>query len=73
MVRKLTLKECYRLMGFPDNLKLIGAQSKLYNRVGNSIVVPMVEAIAEQIKEQLFNEKYLSQYKPKLKQLNIFD
>lgn len=72
-VRKLTLKECYRLMGFPDNLKLIGTQSKLYNRVGNSIVVPMVEAIAKQIKRQLFSEKYLLQYKPKPKQLDIFD
>lgn len=65
IVRKLTLKECYRLMGFPDNLKLIGVQSKLYNRIGNSIVVPMVEAIAKQVKEQLFNERYLFQYKPK--------
>lgn len=73
MVRKLTLKECYRLMGFSDNFKLIGTQSKLYNRVGNSIVIPMVEAIAKQVKDQLFNEKYLLKYKPKLKQLNMFD
>lgn len=72
-VRKLTLKECYRLMGFPDNLKLIGTQSKLYNRVGNSIVVPMVEAIAKQVKEQLFNENFLLQYQSKPKQLNLFN
>ncbi len=72
-VRKLTLKECYRLMGFSDNLKLIGTQSKLYNRVGNSIVVPMVEAIAKQVNEQLFNEKHLLQYKPQPKQLNMYD
>lgn len=72
-VRKLTLKECYRLMGFPNDLKLIGTQSKLYNRIGNSIVVPMVEAIAKQVKNQLFDEKYLLQYQPKPKQLNMFD
>ena len=72
-VRKLTLKECYRLMGFPDDFKLIGTQSKLYNRVGNSIVVPMVEEIAKQVREQFFNIEYLSQYKPKPKQLDIFD
>ncbi len=72
-VRKLTLKECYRLMGFPDGFNLIGTQSKLYNRIGNSIVVPMVEEIAKQIKEQFFNIEYISQYKPKPKQLDIFD
>jgi len=69
-VRKLTLKECYRLMGFPDDFKMIGIQSKLYNRVGNSIVVPMVEEIAKQVKYQLFDPNYLLQYKPK--QMNLF-
>ena len=53
-VRKLTIRECYRLMGFPDNFKLVGSKGKLYNRVGNSIVVPMVEEIAKQVKEQFF-------------------
>ncbi len=70
-VRKLTLKECYRLMGFLDNFKMVGTQSKLYNRVGNSIVVPMVEEIAKQVKHQLFNSDYFSQCKPK--QMNLFD
>ncbi len=72
-VRKLTLNECFRLMGFPDNFKKIGAKSKLYNRIGNSIVVPMVAEIAKQIKHQLFNQEYLHHYKPKPKQLELFD
>ena len=72
-VRKLTLKECYRLMGFPDDFKMIGSKGKLYNRVGNSIVVPMVNAIAKQVKEQLLNTDYISQYKPKAKQMNLFE
>jgi len=55
-VRKLTLKECYRLMGFKDDFKLIGAKSKLYNRVGNSIVIPMVEEIALQVKKQILTK-----------------
>ncbi|MDM8567319.1 DNA cytosine methyltransferase [Candidatus Halobeggiatoa sp. HSG11] len=70
-VRKLTLKECYRLMGFPDKFKKIGTNAKQYNRVGNSIVVPMVEEIAKQIKCQFFNQKYELNYQPK--QLNLFD
>lgn len=50
-VRKLSLKECYRLMGFPDSFKLVGSKSKLYNRVGNSIVIPMVFEIAKELKK----------------------
>jgi len=42
-VRKLTLKECFRLMGFKDNFKLIGSKSNIYNRIGNSVVVPMID------------------------------
>lgn len=72
-VRKLTLKECYRLMGFSDDFKLIGPQSKLYNRIGNSIVVPMVKEIAKQVKYQLFNPKYKSQYIPEPKQMSLFN
>ncbi len=71
-VRKLTLKECYRLMGFPDDFKLIGTKTKLYNRVGNSIVVPMVKAIANEIENQIFSEEYIKDYKPKSKQLDLF-
>jgi len=56
-VRKLTLKECYRLMGFKDNFKLLGSKAKLYNRIGNSIVIPMVEEIAKQVKKQILNNR----------------
>jgi DNA (cytosine-5)-methyltransferase 1 len=72
-VRKLTLKECYRLMGFPDNFKLIGSKGKLYNRVGNSIVIPMVEEIAKQVKEQLFNTDYSFKYPLKPRQMSLLD
>ena len=72
-VRKLTLVECYRLMGFPDNFKKVGTISKQYNRVGNSIVVPMVEKIAIEVKNQLFNKDYKLKDKPKPQQMNLFD
>ncbi len=72
-VRKLTIKECYRLMGFPDNFKKVGASAKLYNRMGNAIVVPMVEEIAEQVKQQLFNADYLLQYKQRPREVDLFD
>lgn len=51
-VRKITINECFKLMGFPENFKLVGTKGNLYNRIGNSIVVSMVEEIARNIKLQ---------------------
>ena len=54
-VRKLTLDECFRFMGFPCNFKKIGLKSKLYERIGNSVCVNMIRAIAIQLYNQIFN------------------
>jgi DNA (cytosine-5)-methyltransferase 1 len=43
-------------MGFPTSFKLIGPKANLYNRIGNSIVVPMVEEIARNIKLQFLEQ-----------------
>ncbi len=68
-VRKLTLKECFRLMGFKDEFKIIGAKSKLYNRIGNSVVVPMIEEIAKEVKKQILDNKKEKIFIPK----SLFD
>ncbi len=52
-VRKLTIRECYRLQGFPDNFVLNKKLSSSYNQIGNSVAIPMIEAVFTQIKEQL--------------------
>jgi len=52
-VRKLTIQECYRIMGFPDNFKFIYIKGELYRQIGNSVAIPMIQAVSEQIKEQL--------------------
>lgn len=57
-VRKLTIQECYRIMGFPAHFKLINNRGELYKQIGNSVAVPMIKAIGEQIKEQLLNGTY---------------
>ena len=73
-VRKLTLKECYRLMGFKDDFKLLGSKAKLYNRIGNSIVIPMVEEIAKQVKEQILNTtNKVAKCKKPIFQMSLFD
>ncbi|TAF93923.1 MAG: DNA (cytosine-5-)-methyltransferase, partial [Oscillatoriales cyanobacterium] len=49
LVRKLTLKECYRLMGFPEDFKSYPSAGESYKQIGNSVCVPVVEAIAKEI------------------------
>lgn len=48
-IRKLTPRECWRLMGFTDEdfdkAKEVNSDSQLYKQAGNSIVVEVLEAI----------------------------
>jgi DNA (cytosine-5)-methyltransferase 1 len=49
-IRKLTPRECARIQGFPDDFKLPDlADSALYKQFGNSVSVPVVEAVAKQM------------------------
>lgn len=49
-IRKMTPREWARLQGFPDNYKLALADVHLYKQFGNSVTVPVITAIAKQIK-----------------------
>ena len=42
-----------RLQGFPDDFKFVLADASLYKQFGNSVTVPVIEAIARKIKEVL--------------------
>lgn len=55
-VRKLTLNECWRIMGFTDDYKKISAVGEQYKQLGNSVCVPMISAVAAEIKNQFFKE-----------------
>lgn len=50
-IRKLTPRECARFQGFNDNFKLPSdlPKSALYKQFGNSVTVPVIERIAQQI------------------------
>lgn len=52
-IRKLTPREWARLQGFPDDYKLQVADTHLYKQFGNSVTVPVIEAIAKEIKKYL--------------------
>lgn len=51
-VRKLTINECYKIMGFNDNFIKSEKISEQYKQIGNSIAVNLVQEIAKSIKEQ---------------------
>ena len=48
-IRKLTPRECARVMGFPDSYKIPVTDSQAYKQFGNSVAVPVIQAIAEKI------------------------
>jgi DNA (cytosine-5)-methyltransferase 1 len=44
--RRLTPRECARLMGFPDSLRIPVSDTRAYKQFGNSVVVPVMHAVA---------------------------
>lgn len=56
-IRKMTPREWARLQGFPDSYNLILSDTHLYKQFGNSVTVPVIEAIAREIKKVLENER----------------
>ncbi|MFH1683618.1 MAG: DNA (cytosine-5-)-methyltransferase [Candidatus Margulisiibacteriota bacterium] len=47
--RRLTPRECARLMGFPDDFKIVVSDTRAYKQFGNAVVVPVVESIAREM------------------------
>ena len=52
-VRKLTINECFKIMGFPEDYKLKSSISELYKQVGNSVCIPKIVALGKEIIQQL--------------------
>ena len=45
--RRLTPRECARLMGFDDEFKIPVSDTQAYKQFGNSVVVPVVKSVAQ--------------------------
>ena len=52
--RRLTPRECARLMGYPDSHKIPVSDTQAYRQFGNSVVVPAVKFIAWHMKEHIY-------------------
>ena len=50
-LRKLTPRECLRLMGFSDSFKIVVSDTSMYQQSGNSIVVDVLMNIMDKIIE----------------------
>lgn len=48
-IRKLTPRECLRLMGFGDDFKITVSDTQMYRQAGNSIVVDVLIALLKQM------------------------
>lgn len=51
--RRLTPRECARLMGFPNEYQIPVSDTQAYRQFGNSVVVPVVTAVGKQVVEAL--------------------
>jgi DNA (cytosine-5)-methyltransferase 1 len=51
--RRLTPRECARLQGFPDTFKIVVSDTQAYKQFGNSVVVPLMENVANLVTEKV--------------------
>jgi DNA (cytosine-5)-methyltransferase 1 len=51
--RRLTPRECARLMGFDNNFKIVVSDTQAYRQFGNSVVVPVIKEVARMMKDFL--------------------
>ncbi len=69
-IRKLTPRECLRLMGFSEDFKIVVSDTQMYRQAGNSIVVDVLKKI---LLSNIFIYKRFLNEKENLKQNDISD
>lgn len=52
--RRLTPRECARLMGFPDTFRIPVSDTQAYKQFGNSVVVPVMQEVARIMAPHVF-------------------
>ncbi len=51
--RRLTPREAARLQGFPDNFVIPVSDTQSYKQFGNSVVVPLIQSVGEEIVKKI--------------------
>jgi DNA (cytosine-5)-methyltransferase 1 len=52
-LRLLSLAECKAIMGFPQGFVFPVSRTQMYRQLGNSVAIPVVQAIAQQMRDAL--------------------
>ena len=55
--RRLTPRECARLMGFPDTFRIPVSDTQAYKQFGNSVAVPVIAAVAHAMRPYIFADR----------------
>lgn len=71
--RRLTPRECARIMGFPETFKIVVSDTRAYKQFGNSVAVPIVQAIACEVVMSLKNSNILQYPSRSALQLQLFE
>lgn len=56
--RRLTPRECARLMGLDDSFVIPVSDTRAYKQFGNSVVMPVFKAVAEAMKPMIMAEQF---------------
>ena len=69
-IRRPSARELLRLQGFPEDFKIVVNITQLRKQTGNSVAIPVVRAIAENMREALQQRK---RPEPPVEQLNLLE
>lgn len=69
-IRRPTPRELLRLQGFPDNFKIVVPYTQIRKQAGNSVSVPVIEAVAKEMIRSINSNEIAS---PQPKQIEIFE
>ncbi len=62
--RRLTPRECARLMGYPEDMKIVCSDTRAYKQFGNSVAVPVVTAICSSVVDALNRKTVVRELSP---------
>ncbi len=69
-IRRPTPRELLRLQGFPDNFKIVVPYTQIRKQAGNSVSVPVIEAVAKEMLKSINSKKIAI---PQPKQIEIWE
>ena len=71
-IRKMTPREWAKLQGFPDSYKIPVSDAQAYKQFGNSVSVPVINAIANEIIKKL-DDIYIDKRSENIKKRDAYD